>query len=187
MFNHRYLGNIAVMAGIALFAVACASVTPSAKYASQSPNDNSNSESPPATTTDSHVDVVQDAWAKQHAAYLRSLDFATIDTQKNVPAAYTIKSDIIDTRYHVRNSETDLTVDHDVRSALRELRSAKHLFDRAEANADKKELNLLGDSKSALDNLIKQTELSMQSKCDSPGRSDYQLLERKLETLLVSL
>ena len=74
-----------------------------------------------------------------------------------------------------------------MRSALRELRSAKQLFDRAIANASSKEVHLLDKSKSMLDALIKQTELSMQNKCDSPDHQDYHLLEGKLETLLAAL
>jgi hypothetical protein len=193
MFSHRYLRHYALVFVMAFvlewLAVACASVTPAGKSNAQ-PADNTLNSEQSAASADSatnHVDATQDIWAKQHAAYLRTLDFAQIDQQKNIPAVYSLKTDIIDSRYHIRNSETDLTVEHNARSALRELRSAKQLFDRAVANANGKERPLLDDPKTMLDDLIKQTELSMQNKCDSPGQDDYHLLELKLENLLAAL
>jgi len=186
MFSNRYLRNIAVVSHIAFFAVACASVNPAVTGTSQSAENTLNDKALPASKA-GNANIAQDTWAKQHAAYLRTLDFAEIDRQKNVPAVYSIKTDIIDSRYHIKNSETDLTVDHDVQSALRELRSAKQLFDRAVENANSRELHLLDNSKSMLQDLIKQTELSMQNKCDSPGHSEYHLLEGNLESLLAAL
>ena len=189
MFSVYSMKNSAIICVLALFVAACASVTPQSNITSQAANaaTDSQASAPVSQTAAGNVDTTQDTWAKQHAAYLRTLDFAKIDRQKNIPATYSIKTEIINSRYYIRNSETDLTVDHNVRSALRELRSAKQLFDRAIANASSKEVHLLDKSKSMLDALIKQTELSMQNKCDSPDHQDYHLLEGKLETLLAAL
>jgi hypothetical protein len=177
---------VAVTFGLLFFVVSCATHAPAARVSSQV-GEASRGNEPPAVPAANKVDTIQDAWAKQRAAYLRSLDFEKVDLQKNHSATYTIKSDIIDSRYHIRNSETDLTVDHNRRSALRELRLAKQSFERAVTNANSKELHLLGGSKSMLNDLIKQSELSMQNKCDTPDHSDYHLLEGKLEDLLATL
>ena len=197
MFNDRHLKiilKIIVIGSVfGLLVTACAGLT-----SQDNKQDNSGSQSAdsvansgfsaaPVLPSATKVDTIKDVWEKQRAAYLRSLDYEKIDQQKNTSNAYVIKADIIDSRYHIENSEADLRVEHNVRSALRELRSAKQLFDRAISRANTNELPDLENSKSMLDDLIKQTELASQNKCDYPTIGNYQLVEATLENLLATL
>jgi hypothetical protein len=184
--NRSHLTNLVVALGLGIFISGCASLSAKDKTTAENTTESQTSTAARSPAV-KKIDTVQDAWEKQHAAFLRSLDFATIDQQKNAAAVYTIKTDIINSRYHIRNSETNLTVEHNVRSALRELRWAKQSFARAVSNAAPKELHTLDNPQSMLNDLIKRMELSMQNKCDAPDHADYRLLEAKLEDLLATL
>jgi hypothetical protein len=189
MFSDHVMKLIGMVLGMGVFITACASVRPpdSTNPRPAGTEAGNGIPAPPASPPAKKVDTEEDIWEKQRAAYLRSLDFAKIDQQKTKPSVYNIKAVIVNSRYHIGNSETDLIVAHNAQNALQELQSAKQSFTRAIRNAPPKDVHALDNSKSMLDDLIKRTRLSMKNKSDAPSQADYRLLEARLENLLATL
>ena len=138
-------------------------------------------------TIDNKIDKTMDSWEKAHALYLRTLDYAQIDQQGNSRNEYLVKSNLIESRYHIEDSETDLFVEHNLPKALQELRTAARRYYQAMSMARPQELNALKDTKSDLDSLLKQADLVSRYCCEYPQREDFQVVETEIKKLLVKL
>jgi hypothetical protein len=132
-------------------------------------------------------DQVMDDWEKAHAVYLRTLDYEQIDQQNNGSDKYLIKTNLIESRYHVKNSETAMYVEHDYQTALQELQLAKQRIVRAIQIANSDELQKLDDTKSNLDYLLTQAKSSVDHGVTYPKTYRYHRVETQIENSLASL
>lgn len=131
-------------------------------------------------------DKSMDDWQKARAVYLRSLDYARIDQQNNGHEEYLLKSNLVESRYHIKTSESAMYVEHDFPKALQELRLAEQRFIQAIKKANPEELIALRQTKPALDELLQQAKLSSAHDCIYPQFSSYQVTEEKIEELLAT-
>jgi len=190
------LGATSLMLGVCLILTACASYTPSNKDG----NANLSAAEATAATAEagpevsaldesdsSKVDQTLDDWEKSRANYLRSLDYAQVEQQNNDLNDYLLKTNLIETRYHVKDSETAMYVEKDYLAALDELRQAEHRFDEAIKMARKGELVNLKAEKPDLDKLLKKAQSAVEHKCICTQPAGYHEVEARLETLITSL
>ena len=133
------------------------------------------------------VDKTMDDWEKARATYLRTLDYALISQQNNDHAEYLLKSNLIESRYAIRNAETALYVEHDYKKAFEELREANRHFNEAIKMANADELKDLEATKVKVDYLLKQTKLSADNGCVYLQSKFYDRTEAKIEDLVVNL
>lgn len=133
------------------------------------------------------VDKTMDDWEKARAAYLRTLDYAAIDQQDNDHSNYLVKSDLVESRYHIKTSDAAMYVERDYRKALHELQEAEQKFDQAIKTAGSDELQPLDNTKTNLDDLLTQAQLSAQHDYAYPRPSNYHQVEAQIENLLKTL
>lgn len=126
-------------------------------------------------------------WAKQRADYLRSLDYQTIEQQNNSHQEYLLKTNLIESRYQLENSEIALDDDHDTHTALADLRSALEHYQRAARLANYKERIYMDIPGHKLQSLTKRTGMQSQCSCDSTNPHSYHTIEASIEHLLVEL
>ncbi|MCG6969416.1 MAG: hypothetical protein LJE85_06585 [Gammaproteobacteria bacterium] len=132
-------------------------------------------------------DKAMDEWQKARAAYLRTLDYAQIEQQNTAPQDYLLKSNLIESRYHIKTSETAMYVEHDYRKALQELKVAEQQFVRAIKMASSAELNKLDATKPNMDSLLVQAKLSVKHDSVYPEPNGYRQVETQIEKLIATL
>ncbi len=194
--RYSVIASVTAMVLSVLFIVTACSTFISAREASHqnalaAAHDGSATSEAVVSTSDAKhspaIDKTMDEWEKARATYLRTLDYSQIDQQTNDRDEYLLKSDLIESRYHIKTSETAMYVEQDFRKALAELRVAEHRFNQAVKLASPAELNDLEATKPNLDDLLKKAVLSMEHGCVYPQSSRYHQVEAKLENLLVKL
>ena len=160
------------------FSTAKAPVQTIVSQATQSANDTAQS---PA------IDKAMDNWEKARTAYLRTLDYEQVEQQSNTTDEYLVKTNLIESRYHVKRSETAMYVEHDYQKALQELQVAVQRFAQATKIANTDELQELDDTKPNLDYLLTQAELSVDHGCVNSQSNRYHQVEARIEDLLATL
>ena len=133
------------------------------------------------------IDKTMDRWAKARAVYLRSLDYAKIDRQDNPRNQYIVKSNLIESRYHIKDSAEALYIEHDLRKAVQELRAAVQQYHQAISAAPADKADRLTPTETDLESLLKQEETLTHYCCEYPPREAYLSLETKIEKLLTKL
>lgn len=133
------------------------------------------------------VDKAMDDWEKARAAYLRTLDYEKIEQQNDKRDEYLLKSNLVESRYHIKTSDAAMFVEHDYRKALHELQAAEQRLIQAVKMASSKELPGLDNTKSDVDQLLTQAKLSAHDGCEYVNPQDYHQVEARLEHLLGSL
>lgn len=136
---------------------------------------------------DKSYDKNIDEWEKARAAYLRDLDYAEVFQQNNDHDEYLLKSDLIESRYHIKTAETAMNVEKNSPKALKELQLAEKRFNQAIQLANPDESKELKATKPNLDNLLKTARLSMEHSCAYPQSSRYQKIAATIENLLIAL
>jgi hypothetical protein len=161
--------------------------TPAAQQPTTAQVSESAVETGSAPEIDKTVDKTMDNWEKARAAYLRTLDYAAIDQQNNDHSNYLVKSDLVESRYHIKTSDAAMYVERDYRKALHELQEAEKNFGQAIKTAGSHELQPLDNTKTNLDDLLTQAQLSAQHDCAYPRPSNYHQVEAQIENLLKTL
>jgi hypothetical protein len=133
------------------------------------------------------VDKAMDDWEKARAAYLRTLDYEKIEQQNDKHDEYLLKSNLVESRYHIKTSDAAMFVEHDYRKALHELQAAEQRLIQAIKMASSKELPGLDNTKSDVDQLLTQAKLSAHDGCEYANPHGYHQVEARLEHLLGSL
>jgi hypothetical protein len=158
--------------------MAAATVESTASQATESADD---ATPPPA------IDKAMDDWEKARAAYLRTLDYAQVEQQSNATDEYLVKTNLIESRFHVKTSETAMYVEHDYQKALRELQVAEQRFVQAVKITHLDELQELDDTKPNLDYLLTQAKWSVDHGCVYSQSYRYHQVEASIEDLLAKL
>ena len=144
----------------------------------------------PTTASDTHAtpneDFIAD-WAKERSEYLRSLDFELIDQQNNTPTKYTIKSNLINTRFYLNYAERLLFVGRDILDAKNKISHAVQEYKKALNAAGNNKTEEMLEVKSELRFLDAKTHRVQPSYRDYPSRTHFKHVENKIEDLLVKL
>ena len=187
--QHGTFTRLALIAASLLFTLAsCSTVEPE-----KSANNTDQLSAPTSptvmqeSTVSPAIDKTMDSWAKARAVYLRSLDYAKIDQQDNPPTQYSVKSNLIESRYHLKDSADALYIEHDLRKAVQELRAAVKQYHQAISAAPADKADILTPTKTDLESLLKQEEMLSPNCCEHPTREAYFTLETKIEKLLTKL
>jgi len=190
MFTFQKARLLAIFIPFVFLTSACASVT----GARNSDTKNSETDSSLPTTvlsTPIHASNIlgngTDTWEKQRVNYLRSLDYQKIEHQNIPHQQYMLEANLVESRYDLKNSEIALYQDHDLRTAMLDLRDALRRYKHAVALANQKELNRLGLTEQHLESLIKNTDKNMRCSCENPDPGRYHNIETSIETLLARL
>lgn len=183
-----------VTPGLLAVLVACAATGSQPESAQVKPHNAPSAKTSefPATATGqsrttSANETLTDNWAKARAVYLRSLDYAKIEQQDNPRDQYLVKSNLIESRYHIKDSENALYVEHNLPKALQELRAAEKQYNQALSTAPAKHRDPLTNTKSDLDALLEQEESLTHNCCRYPPRDAYTTIEASIENLLSRL
>ena len=89
-------------------------------------------------------------WQLSRAEYLRSLDYANLNTQYPKVDDYQEKRDLIESRYHLALAEAEVNEADDMKSGQSELKVTQCYVTRAMADADNHDLSQLKDIKNGL-------------------------------------
>ena len=133
------------------------------------------------------IDKSTENWAKERSNYLRSLDYEKIARQGDRGRQYMLKANLIESRYDIKNSEIALYDDHDMRTAMMDLRDALKRYKHAARLASQKELPALGNTEQHLETLVKRTGKYARCCCENPDPGRYHNVEASIETLLARL
>jgi len=126
-------------------------------------------------------------WAKERSEYLRSLDYEKIDRQANSPTEYSIKSNLVNTRFHLDYAERLLYVDGNISGAKVEINHAIKEYKKALAAAGENKSEEMKTVKNELRFLASKTRRVQPSYCDCPPRPRFRQVEDEIEELLVEL
>jgi hypothetical protein len=130
------------------------------------------------------IDQTTDNWAKARAVYLRSLDYEQIDLQKNSNDQYFVKSNLVESRYHIKDSADALYIEHNARKARQELREAVQQYSNAITKAPANMKDKLIRIKNDLESLLKEEKKLITCTCRPPRREAYSTIESEIESLL---
>lgn len=192
--KYSVIASIVTMVLCVLFIITSCSTFISAREASQQKmpptavqNDITATEAKEQNDQSPAFDKAMDDWEKSRATYLRILDYAQIEQQENVNNKYKLKSNLVESRYHIKNAEAAMFVEQDIHKALVELRAAKLRFNKAIKMADADKLKEMEAIKSNLDNLLENAKSSVVQDGTSSQAARYHQVEVNIENLLTSL
>jgi hypothetical protein len=137
-----------------------------------------------APVNSSSIDQTRDNWAKARAVYLRSLDYEQIELQKNSSDDYFVKSNLVESRYHLKDSADALYIEHNVPKARQELREAVQQYNNAIAKAPANMKDKLIHIKNDLESLLKEEKKLVACTCRPPRHEAYSTIESEIESLL---
>lgn len=181
------------MAALFIPLASCASVE--SRYSGDAQTSNAQSDNPvngqSSTGNNDHVsgqssdvDQTRDNWAKARAVYLRSLDYEQIELQKNSSDEYFVKSNLVESRYHIKDSADALYIEHNSRKARQELREAIQQYNNAIAKAPANMKDKLIRIKNDLESLLKKEKKLITCNCRLPRHEAYSTIESEIESLL---
>ena len=127
-------------------------------------------------------------WQFARAVYLRDLDYENINTHYPKVDDYEVKSDLIDSKYHLALAEAEVSQANDMATGQSELQVAQCYVNRALTSADKNELSQLKDIKNDLVRISKSPQQNL-NYCDDKqaALTRFHNIEAEVGSLLSNL